>query len=415
MYFDDEVDVSSQLDALSELSIGEQEAPEQEAAPPAETPEVEAAVPASTDPLDDAGWSLDNLIKDLDAQVNPAPADALPEAVQAEAPTDDALSVLQQYGGVEGAVETLGIVNGLVEATPEGVTGFLQTLFDQAQPAYAQLVDQVIQYNPEYAISQLQAAGHLPVDLATAPTAVIGKSIEPEVFDSIPENLRDTALRLPDEVQEELNLMSEAMRNQMLTEKKELAEMRAFQQQQMEQARQAQYQEAWDTGQKQRDELVNQMETAHLNVLSKWQPFGPDASEQNQFLYESLMEGAMRSVLQDPKFATMYSDFNNLLAQAPLKALEGNKMAANQMAQQARGLAAQFNAQYARVLQTRVAALDPVFRGYRGSQSTQSAQPARKEIRGSVISDGQKVNARGPDGKATDDFLKTLAATITTQ
>lgn len=385
---------------------------------PPETPAPAAPAAAATDidPLENPGWSLEGLDKPnlLD---DPQPAGEEPPATSAEpiAQPGDVFADLQPYGGVEGAVGTLKVVDQLVSATPEGVTAFLQTMYDSAQPAYTQLVEQVIAYNPEYAIQQLQASGHLPNNLnpMTAPPPA-QTHLEPEVLEAIPEHLRDTALKLPAEMQEDLNLMTDAVRNQTLAEKKELYDMRAFQQQQQEQQQRQAYEQAVRSGVEQRDQLLGQMETGHLKVLEKWQPWGPEAADQNRVLYESLMEGAMRTVLQDAKYAQMYQDFNNLITQAPLQALQGNKMAADAATRQARGLAAQFNAQYSRELQQRVKSLDQVFRGYRQSQTGQASAPVRREVPGSVISDGKKVSAIGPDGQATDEFLNSLAATIRT-
>ena len=381
---------------------------------PSVSPAPAGAV-ATVDPLDNPGWSLEDLDKPSVLDESSTPVAAPEDASQVAASIDDPLTALQQYGGVEGAVGTLQVVDQLISGTEEGVTSFLQTMYESAQPAYAKLVDQVIAFNPEYAVQQLQAAGYIPADLnpLDAPPPAIS-SIEPEVLESIPEHLRQVALSLPAEVQEDLNMMSDAVRNQTLAEKKELQDMRNAIQQQQQQQQQQRYEEAVRSGAEQREQLLAQLENGHMQVLSKWQPWGPDAQADNQMLYESLLEGTMRTVLADAKYAQMYRDFNQLMSEAPLKALEGNKMAANTMTQQARGLAAQFNVQFSRELQSRVSKFDKVFRGSRGSQSAQTAAPVRKEVRGSVISDGKKVSAIGPDGQATDEFLNSLVASLKT-
>lgn len=419
--FFDEPNEGSSLDYYansSDLDLAPPTLPDPEPQPAGDTEPNATTAPGGVDLA--AGWSLTDLDKPslLDDQApeansESAPTDlTAPVAAAPAAPAVDPMQVLQEYGGVEGAVETLGLINGLITGEEQGVTGFLQSLYDAAQPAYVSLVDQIIQNNPEYALEKLREAGLVPAQMQAEVEPTIG-SIEPDVWETIPEELRDTAMKLPAEMKEELNLMSEAVRNQHLSEKRELQQMRAFQQQQMEAAQQAQYQQAVATGVEQRDALLGQIEKAHLDVLGKWQPYGPEASTENQALYESLMEGAMRKVLSDPQFATMYRDFNQLMTEAPLKAMAGNKLAAEADTRRARGLAAQFNTQYARELQGRVKSLDTVFRGYRSFQNGQAATPPeRKEIRGSVISDGKKVSAIGPDGQATDEFLRNLAAKL---
>lgn len=414
-YFNTDEEDNSIMDHYADMADNATPA-EPESEPETETASASPAEPAAetaapVDPLDDPGWSLDSLDKPNLVDGVDSPATDLPDA--ASAASNDILAPLEQFGGIEGAVGTLQIVDQLISATPDGVTSFLQTMYDSAQPAYAQLVEQVVAYNPEFAIQQLQASGHLPAtfDSMMAPPPEIS-SIEPEVLESIPEHLREIAMKLPAEMQEDLNLMTDAVRNQTLSDKKELADMRAYQQQQTQAAEQARHEQAVQAGFEQREALLSQLEAGHMKVLEKWQPWGPEAKDDNQMLYESLMEGAMSTVLKDPKFAQMYRDFNTLITEAPMKALTGNKLAAEAATRQARGLAAQFNTQYSRVLQSRVAKFDQVFRSSRGTQNNQASTPERKEVRGSTISDGRKVSAIGPDGQATDEFLSSLAALI---
>jgi hypothetical protein len=74
---------------------------------------------------------------------------------------------------------------------PQGTTQFLTALYDNAQPAYEQLVTDAISYNPDYAIAQLQQIGRLPADLAS--TITPSNSLDAETLSDIPKHLRETA------------------------------------------------------------------------------------------------------------------------------------------------------------------------------------------------------------------------------
>jgi hypothetical protein len=62
-----------------------------------------------------------------------------------------------------------------------------------------------------------------------------------------------------------------------------------------------------------------------------------------------VMEGAMANVLRDQKFAQMYTDAEQLLKNAPLRALQGERIAASQDERRGRALAMQFNARLRQV------------------------------------------------------------------
>lgn len=403
MFTEDESEMSGTLDYYAEAI------PEPVAMPDvADTdtePVLETALetaPAATDPLDAPGWSLEGLDK-------PSLLDAPPVTDSTSVNTDDRFA---QYGGIDSALSTLNVVNQLISGEETGVTNFLQTMYDVAQPAYAALVNQVLEYNQDYAIHVLKEKGLIP-DLTGAPVVADNLGFDAETLESIPADLRDIALKQPRAVQEDLNLMTPEVRNMALQEKQELAAVRQYQQEQRAAAERAQYENAINTGIAERDALLTRLEQGHRNILDKWSPYGQDAKEDNAALSTALLEGSMRQVLEDPKFAEMYNQINHLITQAPLLDLQGNKMAATANKNQAHALAAQFNLKYSQVLQGQVARLDKVFRASRAASSPTSTP--RREITGSVYSDGQKVSALGPDGRATDDYLRSLAASITTQ
>lgn len=352
----------------------------------------------------------------LDQTKVPGLVQALRSARTAERERTKALrqyeTQLEAYGGVEGALESLQLVNTLFSGEPQGTTQFLTALYDNAQPAYEQLVTDAISYNPDYAIAQLQQMGRLPADLAS--TITPSNSLDAETLSDIPEHLRETAKNLPSSVMDDLLLQTEEVRNYHLEREMRMQQLDMAQRQQVEQQYQAAFQQAQQTGYQQVVGLTQQYEKAHYDQLAKWQPYGPgeENSAKNQAVYGMVMEGAMANVLRDQKFAQMYTDAEQLLKNAPLRALQGERIAASQDERRGRALAMQFNARLGQVLREQVRELNEVYKGYRAYQQMSGQMPNRREIPGSTVSSGSNRGALGPDGKASNEFLEQLAAQI---
>lgn len=352
----------------------------------------------------------------LDQTKVPGLVQALRSARTAERERTKALrqyeTQLEAYGGVEGALESLQLVNTLFSGEPQGTTQFLTALYDNAQPAYEQLVTDAISYNPDYAIAQLQQMGRLPADLAS--TITPSNSLDAETLSDIPEHLRETAKNLPSSVMDDLLLQTEEVRNYHLEREMRMQQLDMAQRQQVEQQYQAAFQQAQQTGYQQVVGLTQQYEKAHYDQLAKWQPYGPGEENltKNQAVYGMVMEGAMANVLRDQKFAQMYTDAEQLLKNAPLRALQGERIAASQDERRGRALAMQFNARLGQVLREQVRELNEVYKGYRAYQQMSGQMPNRREIPGSTVSSGSNRGALGPDGKASNEFLEQLAAQI---
>lgn len=352
----------------------------------------------------------------LDQAKVPGLVQALRSARTAERDRTKALrqyeTQLEAYGGVEGALESLQLVNTLFSGEPQGTTQFLTALYDNAQPAYEQLVTDAISYNPDYAIAQLQQMGRLPADFTS--TVNPSNSLDAETLSDIPEHLRETAKNLPTSVMDDLLLQTEEVRNYHLEREMRMQQLDMAQRQQVEQQYQAAFQQAQQTGYQQVVGLTQQYEKAHYDQLAKWQPYGPgeENSTKNQAVYGMVMEGAMANVLRDQKFAQMYTDAEQLLKNAPLRALQGERIAASQDERRGRALAMQFNARLGQVLREQVRELNEVYKGYRAYQQMSGQMPNRKEIPGSTVSSGSNRGALGPDGKASNAFLEQLAAQI---
>lgn len=375
-------------------------------------------VAPTSDEHEDTDSDIDELAQDpaLDPAKVPGLVQALRSARTAERERAKALkgyeSQLEAYGGVEGALQSLGLVNSLFSGEPQGTTEFLTALYDNAQPAYESLVTDAIRYNPEYAISQLQQMGRLPAELGSMQTAPT--SLDAETLAAIPEHLRETAKNLPASVIDDLLLQTEEVRNYHLEREMRMQQLDMAQRQQVEQQYQQQYQQAYEGGQRAVQEVTGQYEQAHYSVLAKWQPYGPgeENASKNQQVYGEVMEGAMATVLSDKKFAQMYADAAQLIANAPMRRLQGERIAGDQDERRGRQLAAQFNTRLGQVLRERVRERNEVYKGYRAYLQMSGQMPNRKEIAGSTVTTGATRGALGPDGKASPEFLEQLASQI---
>lgn len=373
--------------------------------------------PASSEDTDE---DIQALTQDpaLDQEKVPGLVQALRSARQAERERakelkgiQETLATFDNYGGIEGATEALGLVNRLITGGTEGTTEFLQGLYDAAQPAYVQLVTDAIRYNPDYAIEQLREMGKLPTDF----TAQQPNTLDDSTLASIPENLRDTAKKMPPAILEDLLLQADEVRNFHLERQRQLDQLETEAKQQAE----TQWKQQWDgaaqEGQKLVEQVSTQYEQAHYAQLAKWQPYGPgpENDAKNQAVYGEMVEGAMATILGDQKFAQMYRDAAQLMANAPLRRQQGEKLAAQQDEQRARALAAQFNTRLGQILRERVKERNEVYKGYRAYlESQRGAIPQRREIAGSTTITNNGSSALGPDGKASPQFLEQLAAQI---
>lgn len=229
--------------------------------------------------------------------------------------------------------------------------------------------------------------------------------------------MQETYRKQPQSARDELDLMSESARNHFLEREHRLDQLDATQRQQAEQQWNQQVTQAQSAGREAVQALSTQYETAHYRELGKWQPFGPDAKEDNEQIYGSVVEGAFAEILRDKQYAQMYQDAQELLVNAPLRRLAGEKLAADADERKARQYAAQFNTRLGQVMAARVKKLDGVFkdaRAYRELQRNNST--GRTEISGNSL----QASAGGPstltaDGKLNPAYIDNLANLLSDQ
>jgi hypothetical protein len=322
------------------------------------------------------------------------------------------IAKLEQYGGPEGAGEYAGLVNGLIGKPSEGAAPFMATLAQKSLPAYQGIADTLVQYEAEYLVSALQAAGKLPE--AQQQTA----ALTPEDWARIPKELHDVAKQIP--VNELLNWLdngNDQTLQMMLSTQKELSEMKGAQRQQAEKEWRTAVQQAETQAQQSIQELSNQYQKAHIAQLSKWQPFGPQAEKENQRLYSAVMEGALAEMLQDKQWQEVYQDTVNKLQNAPLRRLKNEHMAADVDERTAREAAMRFNTRLGQVMKDMIShpehGLNSVFRDARQWREYQrQSAPERKEIPGnsSTASNGHSngVPALDENGNISEGFMQRL-------
>jgi hypothetical protein len=317
------------------------------------------------------------------------------------------MAQLEQFGGMEGVSQTMGLVNDLLTNPQQGIGNFLNSLYNQAYPSYEHLVNSVITANADYAIEQLQQAGKLP------DTQQRAGSIDSETLATIPEHLRQIAKSLPADVLYNLLDQPEDVRNYNLERELKLSNLDSSQRQAQEQQWRQQTQQAQAQGQESATKLASQLESAHFSEMSKWKPFGPDDDSSNQVIYKMAFQGALDALLADQKFGQMHTDAFSLLANAPMRRLRNESFAADQDERKGRQLAAQLNTRLGQVLRERVKLLDSVFRDARAYRESQRSEiPQRTEISGMSSQAGR--NGAPPtltkDGKTNPAWLEWVNA-----
>ena len=327
---------------------------------------------------------------------------------------------LEPYGGLEGVGQYVSFANSLFQPVDEqgqpledaSTVPFLQQVYQASQERYARLVTDVVNQNADYAVQLLQQAGKLPANLNEQPGA---GQIDDSVYQSLPEHLREVYRNLPPSLREEYDLMREDARKALLQEKHDFRQLQQSQEQAQQRAWQEKVTQAETEGQQAAASLVRQYEEAHYNVLSKWQPFGPENQQGNERLYRSVVEGAFSELLQDQTAAALYADAQHLMAQAPMLRLQGEQARAAQYERDARNKAAQFNAKLSQRLREAVKTYDQVFRDARAWRDHQRQQiPRRTEIPGQGIafSSDKPGSSLDANGNISADFKRRLAESL---
>jgi len=372
-----------------------------------EQPEQQSAIPDGDDDLQ--GMMSD---PNLDQTKTPGLVEAIKtaraEARQYKAELKqlrESSAKLEKFGGWEGIESTMGIVNGLLHTPAEGAVPFWNTLAKDAQPAYWASIETLARYAPDDLINVMRHVGVLPTEQQATGTG----QLNAEDWARIPQELRATANQIPvNQLIEWLDKGTDESLLFNLQTHKELADLRGSQRSQAEQNWRQATQEAETQGKQAVDQITEQYESAHLAQLAKWQPFGPEAGEQNQQLYRAILEGAHATLLADPQWNKTYEDTVTKLQNAPMRKLNNEHFAAGADERDARAAAMRYNARLGQVMRGMISSLDSVFRDARAYRESQRSQiPQRTEISGvssTVGSNGEPARLT-KDGKVSNQWL----------
>ncbi len=429
--------MDSGTSAATTSASGSMGAGEQVSQTPVSTEQTAPATPTADDSID-VGWKYgesedkqaipddDSDIEQMqgDPALDPARTPGLVNALRSarqevRAAKAELARLSQQANGAQSdfTPQQRETFNRLLRPSAEngGIPAALDDLFTNARPVYQQMASNVIESDPDYALSKLQEMGKLPANLQGQ-----AATLDADALSQIPEHLRGIAQKLAAEqpsVLADLMLQDEAVRDFHLNREMKLAELdsrtQAAERQHWAQAQSA----ARLQGEQAFTQLSTQFEQAHYAQLNKWSPFGAEDAQGNQQLYQSVMEGAFSELLNDPKFANMYKDVNDALTKAPLRRLANEGFAADQDERTARAQAAQMNVRLGQIIKARVDKLDSVFRDARAyrEQQRQNA-PQRTEFAGSAqVASGNRPSALDKDGRVSADYKRQLAEKLDAQ
>lgn len=324
---------------------------------------------------------------------------------------------LDQYGGLETVLAQAQFAQRLFNPSAEagGIAGVLNDLYTNAQPVYAEIFNDLLKNDPQYALQHLQSIGAIPAQSEQAYSAT---AIDPDTLSALPENLQRVAKTMsPEDVAEFNELLTPEAQAGFLKRIDKLNQLDATQRQQIEQQRAVQVNAAYEAGQKAVKELGEQCTNAHLAQFRKWSPFGPENAADNEQLYASVMQGAFADLLADQKWAQMHADATAMIEKAPLRRLNNEVFAADNDERRARGMVAQLNTRLGQLIKERVTKLDSVFRDARAYREQQRSQaPNRTEFSGqSTQVQSNKVNSLDKNGRISDRYVSDLTQRIEQQ
>lgn len=338
------------------------------------------------------------------------------------------LDALADYGGVEGVKTTLGVIAPLLRNEEGSATNFLTAVWENAQPAYAQLADAVLQLTDQkYILERLQSLGKLPDTLTTSQATA--PALDAETLATIPENLREIAQNLgvkQPKVLEDLLLQPEEVRNFNLEREKKLADMDARQEAQARADWDSKVQAAQSSGYEAIQRISQQHEQRHYAELAKWKPFGENASA-NESLHRDVLEGAYSTILQQPEYLKMQEDAQRMLREAPLLKLQGETYKAAEYERQAGLLAARFNVRLGQVLTERIKGENGYARVFDDARKWREQQrqglSSRTEVPGQTAALSNQNSSNGTEfkgatrdqnGQLTPEFRAHLNALVPT-
>ncbi len=391
--------------------------------------EVEGeAVEASEGEEPDENEDLVDLAKDpaLDPQKTPGLVEAIKKARADQKDARQQIQSIRQeieannqrfekFGGPEGALAFLEPLAPFMEGAEGSANGLLHAIYKSSAPAYENLVEEVYKSEQKWLVEQMQKDGLIPDGTATK-SQPSSSNVSAEILETIPESLRDTALRLAKENPEyfeDLILQPDGVRDHNLKREKDLNAMSETQAKQERDAYETRVKEAQTSGRKMMEDLSNTYEQGHYKELAKWKPFG-DNSAANTRLYREVVEGAFSDILADSKFSQMYEDAHGLLQEAPMLRLQQQEFKAASNERQARAMALQFNRRLGQLIGERVKERASVYSDAHKWRELQRQKDPRTEVSGKgqplTGSNHQPTKSKSltADGRISQDYVSEL-------
>jgi hypothetical protein len=205
------------------------------------------------------------------------------------------------------------------------------------------------------------------------------------------------------------------IRNYNLERERQMLELSEGQQTQLREQWNSQVAQAEEQGRASFTDISSRSEQAIYKELGKWTPFGKDNAAANQDLHQDVVEGAFRFVLKDEKYAKMYTDMEEMFAQAPIDRLHGEAYKADEQEREARKLGAQLSSRIGQVIKAKVQRMNSVFAdAQKWREQERKKVPTRNEIPGRTTTTAQSRNgsALNSEGKLSQDYLDSVAQSL---
>lgn len=394
----------------------------------------EAPVDASQTDLtkdQDEDADLDALAKDpaLDPQKTPGLVKAIKDARLNQREARQQLGAVKQeitqmneqfqaFGGPKGALEILTPMVPFFRAEEGSGKKVLDSIWANSQPAYRELINTAYNDEKEYFLQRLQEDGLIPQVDPSKSSQPSSTTITPELLETIPEHLRETAKRLAKDrpsVFEDLSAQSDEVRDYNLERELKLFALDERTAETERKAWDAQVSGARDAGRQAARSLSDQYEKGHYQQLEKWKPYGDDTAR-NQRLYGDIIEGAFAELLKVEEYAKYYDDAHQGLHDAPLLKLHGEEFKAAQNERDARAMALKFNSRLGQLIKERVQERAAEHSDALKWRELQRQKEPRKEVdgQGTPLTGGGpgKVKTLTADGKISDEYVESLIRSL---
>lgn len=288
---------------------------------------------------------------------------------------------------------------------------FWNSLADLSQPHLTQLLNDAVQYFPEY------VAQRIPREAAMQALGLDGETwqqferfqqqgafvpsarYDPDIADALPEDLRDLYRSADPDAQAEYNLMGAAAREIFLRQQQKIQAIEKQSQAAAEQQKQAQAQAVEQAAERRVQDFSNAKNTAFMSDLAKtWNPFGPGNEDKNKRMRETVFRDVQAQMFQNPKTVQLIQGLDDALRR-------NNQLAVT-------SIWTQLNVEVTRMRNDATAFYDEMLRARNGAQQAARDESAKLKA---VTHTGGMPDNRQPDQIPEGDHgsaLRSLAGSL---